>query len=240
MLRRVWGSINHLRLKRFNLRPVRLKSACTSHPAQEASLGTVGSGCSPDLLAGFGLRCTALALHSFLSHTVDGLQSSLHTMKQRAGSSQIFGHALSCRAREQAGDPAASMQPASHKPGACFRQSAAAGLAFAWEGMSSDPEKPAAVGSPSQCWGKSTSASLGSELCYSVVLGRRGLPRAACRRRSMGWEVRAPFESPYLPSLSGNPQGGRPGNLYHSCLGLAGDTQRQWSQNLKWGSSVHP
>lgn len=52
--------------------------------------------------------------------------------------------------------------------------------------------------------------------------------------------MRAPFESPYLPSLSGNPQGGRPGNLYHSCLGLTGDTWRQWSQNLKWGSSVHP
>lgn len=73
MLRRVWGSINHLRLKRFNLRPVRLKSACTSHPAQEASLGTVGTGCSPGLLAGFGLRCTVFVLRSFLSHPVDGI-----------------------------------------------------------------------------------------------------------------------------------------------------------------------
>lgn len=69
--RRVWGSINHLRLKRFNLRPARLKSACTSHPAQEARLGTVGAGCRPGLPAGFSRRCTALALSSVLSHAVD-------------------------------------------------------------------------------------------------------------------------------------------------------------------------
>lgn len=71
MLRRVWGSINHLRLKRFNLRPARLERAYTSCPAQEARLGAVGTGCRPALRAGFGCWYIALVFSSCLSHTVD-------------------------------------------------------------------------------------------------------------------------------------------------------------------------
>lgn len=71
MLRRVWSSINHRRLKRFNLRPGRLKSACTSHPAQETRLGTVGAEYRSGFLAGFSCGCTELVLSSFLSHAVD-------------------------------------------------------------------------------------------------------------------------------------------------------------------------
>lgn len=47
---------------------------------------------------------------------------------------------------------------------------------MAGEGISSDPEKQAAVSSPGQCWEKRLWASQGSELCFGVLSGGRGLP----------------------------------------------------------------
>lgn len=55
-------------------------------------------------------------------------------MNQRAGSSQIFGQALPCRARGQAEDPAASMQAASHKLEDCFLTKCCCWAGCCWGG----------------------------------------------------------------------------------------------------------
>lgn len=136
MLRRVWGSINHLRLKRFNLPASQAGESLHLSPSpgsQARHFGHWMPACS--LRAGFSCWCIALAFSSCLSHTGDEItEVSARDESVRAGSSQIFGQALPCRAREQAEDPAASMHPACHKLEDCFLTKCCCGAGCGWQG----------------------------------------------------------------------------------------------------------
>lgn len=151
------------------------------------------------------------------------LQRFLHRMNQRAGSSQIFGQALPCRARGQAEDPAASMQAASHKLEDCFLTKCCCWAGCCWGGNLAQIQNGRLQ---SDFLAKRGCEPLRTLSCASVcVCGRRVLTGCSLQAevRGLGEEM-APFESPYLPSLSGSPQSGRHGTVYGSWRGLPGDS----------------
>lgn len=142
-------------LKRFNLRPARLESACTSHPAQEAGLGTVGSGCKPGLPAGFSCRCAALVFSSCLSHTVDEItEVSAHAESESRIKANIWTSlALQGLGSRPKTPQAGSMHLAQPQAGRLLSHRV---LLWGWllQGRELAQIQKAGVGSPGQCWGK--------------------------------------------------------------------------------------